>query len=418
MMNRRTFLQASGTAAALGIAPRSRAADSARPSPGELEDRAAAAPLLDLPRELGPVTLATIDLLERDGFYVVRVRASDGSEGMAVGNELHMGALWPVLTHKLRDFCLGRDAAAYEHWLPQLLHHKSNYKLQGMGLWLPLANLEFAILDLLGRRSGQPVHALLGGLRTPRIEVYQAFDDRHLDAEQSVAAMAASVAATGARAAKFKVGGRMSRNVDSRPGRTEAIIPLARQVLGADFTLYADSNGSYDVPESIRIGRLLQEQHIGFFEEPVPFDRFDDTLSVARALDIPIAGGEQDASLYNMAWMLAHGALRVAQPDLFYFGGVVRSRWVARMAELVGALCVPHISGAGTGYVYMLHFAAAMPNAGRFHEFKGGLPKGLPVTCATSSLKAEKGLVTVPTGPGWGVEIDPDWLAGATVLGA
>lgn len=417
-MNRRTFFQAAGAAAALHLAPRARAADSSRPTPNELEQRATATPLLDLPARLGPLVIERIELLERDGFYVVRVRTADGAEGHAVGNELHMGALWPVLTQKLRDFCLGRDAVAFESWLPELLRHGSNYKLQGLGLWLPLANLEFALLDLIGQCTNRPVHSLLGGLKTPRIEVYQAFGDREHDAEESVRRMVADVKASGARAAKFKVGGRMSRNVDSRPGRTEAIIPLARRALGNDFTLYADSNGSYDVPEAIRIGRILQEHRIGFFEEPVPFDRFGDTLEVAHALDIPIAGGEQDASLYNMAWMLAHGALQVAQPDLFYFGGMVRSRWVARMAEQVGAECVPHISGTGTGYVYMLHFAAAMPNAGRFHEFKGGLPKGLPVTCATSSLQAEQGRVTVPTGPGWGLTIDPDWLAGARALGA
>lgn len=400
------------------IVPRvARAQDSARPTPAELERLATVTPLLEVPAGVGPLVIERIDMLQRDGFFVVRVVSTDGAEGIAVGNELHMGALWPVLTRKLREFCLGRDACAFEAWLPELLRHGSNYKLQGLGLWLPLANLEFALIDLIGRRAGAPAHALLGGLRTPRVEVYQAFNDRDLDATESVRRMVAGVAASGAKAAKFKIGGRMSRNADSLPGRSEALIPLARRTFGPGFTLYADSNGSYDVAEAIRIGRILEEHDIGFFEEPVPFDRFDDTLEVARALRIPIAGGEQDASVYNFAWMLAHGALQIAQPDLFYFGGMVRSRLVARMAAATGAECVPHISGSGVGYVYMLHFAGAVPNAGRFHEFKGDIPKGLPVSCATSTLQAVNGFVDVPTGPGWGLEIDPEWLAGATVLG-
>src|SRR5690606_7819389 len=105
-------------------------------------------------------------------------------------------------------------------------------------------------------------------------------------------------------------------NADSLPGRTEAIIPLARRVLGDGLTLYADSNGSYDVAEAIRIGKLLESVRVAFFEEPVPFDRFEDTKAVADALDVPIAGGEQDASAYNLRWSLAHDALQIVQPDL------------------------------------------------------------------------------------------------------
>jgi L-alanine-DL-glutamate epimerase-like enolase superfamily enzyme len=389
---------------------------STRPSLAEVEDAAFGTPVFDFSAVgSAPVVIDRVDLLFRDGFYVVRVHDRDGGTGVAVGNELHMGALWLILLDKIVPFFLGKDARNWEALLDGVYRHRSNYKLQGVPFWIPLANLEFAVLDLLGRRARRPVHDFFGGLRSPRIEVYQAFSDRHRTAAESVEIMARTIAETGARAAKFKVGGRMSRNADSRPGRTEAIIPLARERLGPDITLYADSNGSYDVPESIRIGRLLEAHQIGFFEEPVPFDRFGDTLAVADALDIPIAGGEQDSSLYNFAWMLAHGALQIAQPDLFYFGGFARSLWVARMAAAVGAECVPHISGTGLGYLYMLHFAGSVPNAGRFHEFKGA-QRGLPYTCPTSSLEAEDGFVTVPTGPGLGVELDPDWLAGARLL--
>lgn len=428
MPSRRRFLAAAlATAAGAALPASVRAsspsssaklgiAGSSRPSIAEVESAAFATPVLDLSAVgTAPVVIDRIELFTRDGFYVVRVRDRDGAVGLAVGNELHMGHLWPLLTERIRPFYLGKNALEWETLLDGLYRWRSNYKLQGVPFWLPLANLEFAVLDLLGRRAGKPVHDFFGGLRTPRIEVYQAFDDRNRTAEESVENMVRTIAETGARAAKFKVGGRMSRNRDSLPGRTEALIPLARERLGADMTLYADSNGSYDVPESIRIGRLLEAHRIAFFEEPVPFDRFGDTLAVAEALDIPIAGGEQDSSLYNFAWMLAHGALQIAQPDIFYFGGFVRSLWVARMAAAVGAECVPHISGTGLGYLYMLHFAGAVPNAGRFHEFKGA-QRRLPYECPTSSLEAEDGTVAVPTGPGLGVELDPEWLAGATEL--
>jgi L-alanine-DL-glutamate epimerase-like enolase superfamily enzyme len=83
---------------------------------------------------------------------------------------------------------------------------------------------------------------------------------------------------------------------------------------------------------------------------------------------------------------------------------------VADMANTVGTQCVPHISGSGLGYLYMMHFVSAIPNAGPYHEFKG-FNTEIPIECSTSSLKSENGEVTVPTGPGLGVDIDPDYIA-------
>jgi L-alanine-DL-glutamate epimerase-like enolase superfamily enzyme len=154
---------------------------------------------------------------------------------------------------------------------------------------------------------------------------------------------------------------------------------------------------------------------VAFYEEPVPFDRFGDTKAVADALTIPIAGGEQDASIYNFKWSLAHDALQIVQPDLFYFGGFVRSIRVARMAAALGRDCTPHISGTGLGFVYMLHFAACVPNIGAHQEFKG-VSDDVPAHCPTSSLQSEGGFVTPPSGPGLGVELDPAWIEKARVL--
>lgn len=82
---------------------------------------------------------------------------------------------------------------------------------------------------------------------------------------------------------------------------------------------------------------------------------------------------------------------------------------VARMAEVKGLPCTPHISGSGLGYLYMMHFVSALGNAGPYHEFKG-LNKEIHMECPTSSLKVVNGKVKVPTGPGSGVNIDQDYI--------
>ncbi len=113
--------------------------------------------------------------------------------------------------------------------------------------------------------------------------------------------------------------------------------------------------------------------------------------------------------MWRFKWQLENDAFQIAQPDIFYFGGMIRSMRVAQMAHALGKKCIPHISNSGIGYIYMLHFVAAIPNAGPYHEFKG-VNKDIPMECETSSFKSENGKVTVPSGPGLGVEIDPDFV--------
>jgi L-alanine-DL-glutamate epimerase-like enolase superfamily enzyme len=203
----------------------------------------------------------------------------------------------------------------------------------------------------------------------------------------------------------------MSKNADSLPGRTEKLIPMVRETFGKGMTLYADSNSSYDVAKAIEVGRLMEEYDYAFYEEPCRFDHFEDTKAVADALRIPVAGGEQEFSEYGFRWMISHRGVDIVQPDLHYHGGFIRSMRVARMAHAAGLLCTPHMSGSGLGYLDAAIFASCIPNPVPFTEFKGDTD--IPVTSATSSLKCENGIVRVPSGPGFGIEIDPSFVRAA-----
>lgn len=357
-----------------------------------------------------PVIIASLELLRYGESFLCRVRSKDGAEGISVSNNDQMKSLYPVFVHRLQPYFIGKDARDLEKLLDEVYVYQSNYKLQGLALWIPLATIEFAILDLFGRLSGKPMGDLIGKVVNREIAVYQANNYRGKTAEESIVLIKKNVEETQAKALKFKVGGRMSNNADDPPGRTEKLVPLIRKTFGDKMVVYADSNGSYDAREAIRIGKLLEEYRFDFYEEPTPFDWYEETLQVAEALTIPIAGGEQEPSLHNFRCLIAHDALQIVQPDIFYFGGMIRSMKVARMAEAFGKACTPHISGNGIGYLYMMHFVSAVPNAGPFHEFKG-FNKELPFECKTSKLESNGGVVTVPSGPGLGIEIDPDYIS-------
>ncbi|MEX0987380.1 MAG: mandelate racemase/muconate lactonizing enzyme family protein, partial [Bacteroidales bacterium] len=350
------------------------------------------------------------ELLRFKNNFICRVRSKDGAEGLSVSNNSQMSSLYPVFINRLQPYFPGKDARKLDQLLDEVYVYRSNYKLQGLPLWVPLATLEFALLDMLGRIAGVSMSELLGTLHHREIGVYQANNHRGKSASESIEHIIETVEQSGAKALKFKVGGRMSRNRDYPPGRTEELIPLIREHFGNDMTIYADSNGSYDVPEAIRIGKILEKYQVDFYEEPVPFDWYEETRQVTEALEIPVAGGEQEPSLHNFRWLIANDGLDIVQPDIFYFGGMIRSLKVARMAEATGKPCIPHISGSGLGYLYMLHFVSILPNAGPYHEFKGFNPN-IPLECSTSDLTVHDGKVTVPTGPGSGIELDQDFVA-------
>jgi D-galactarolactone cycloisomerase len=181
------------------------------------------------------------------------------------------------------------------------------------------------------------------------------------------------------------------------------------------MAIHADANGSYDIPMSLRIGKIMQEHGLAFMEEPMAFDCYDETKEIADALPIPVAGGEQESSLRRFRWMIEHRGVDVVQPDLFYFGGFIRSIRVARMAAAAGMPCTPHMSDGGLGYLYVAHYASCVPNAGPFQEYKGR-DTTLPVSSESSTLRSVNGMLTVPTGPGLGVTIDPAFVKSAAIL--
>jgi L-alanine-DL-glutamate epimerase-like enolase superfamily enzyme len=315
---------------------------------------------------------------------------------------------YPVFLRRVVPVFLKKDARQLESLLWDVYRHDSNYKLQGLALWTNVAAMEMALLELLGQAAERPVADFFGGVRRRDIAVYRASGNRGNKPEEEVEYLRKLVADSGVRALKFRLGGRMSRNADSLPGRTEALIPLVRKAFGDRMTLYADANSSYDAREAIRIGRLMEEHRYAFYEEPCPFDWLWETKEVADALTIPIAGGEQECSLRRWQWVIDQRGLDVVQPDLHYGGGFLRATKVARMAAAAGMDVVPHMSGGGLGYLDVVQFASFTPNIGPFMEFKGNTD--LPVECPTSSLKCEKGVVRCPSGPGFGVRVDPDYV--------
>ncbi len=190
----------------------------------------------------------------------------------------------------------------------------------------------------------------------------------------------------------------------------QKLIPLSRKALGDRIAIHADANSSYDAAHAIPIGRRLEDINAVYFEEPCPFDDFDATRKVTEALRIPVALGEQESSHWRFQWCIRERVADIMQPDLFYYGGLIRSTRVARMAALRDMPTTVHLSG-GFGFVYSLHFASCTPLIGPWQEYKQGVETY--GKWFDPPLRIENGELSVPQGPGVGVADPREILQGA-----
>ena len=414
-VNRRSFLTGAMGAGAIGLNAADPDKDQAKQAVltgSNLHnlDKVMAAPVLKLDWFKSPVIIESIKLLKKGEDYFIHVRSKDGAEGVSLTNPPREQYLDKILNQLVIPFFIGKDARDLENLLWELYRWKDNYKLYGLALWSPQAWVEFAILDMLGRIAGKPLGALFGEIVRQEIPIYVASGRRDTTPEQEVEYLQKLVEESGAKALKFRVGGRMSRNADASPGRTEKLIPLVRKTFGDGIDIHADANSSYDPPQAIKVGRLLEEVKAVYFEEPCPFDHLEDTKLVADTLTIPVAGGEQEYSDWRFRWMIANHGVDIVQPDLHYYGGLIRSVRVARMAQLAKKPTTVHISG-GFGFVYMLHFASCVPDIGKYQEYKLGTEKF--GSWFDPAIKVKAGKMSVPSGPGVGIKDLAGLLNGA-----
>lgn len=365
----------------------------------EALDAAEASPVL-IQDALGEsVVIESIRLLEKDGEYYVHARSIDGVEGVAFTNG-KAPYYAPILTQLIIPYFIGKDARDLEDHLWEVYRHKSNYKMLGQPLWCPVAWVEMAILDLLGRASGKSIADLLGGAIRDRARFYVASGRRDSTPEEEVEYLQSLVDETHAPAIKFRVGGRMSQNEDASPGRTPKLIELSRKQFGDAIDIHADANSSYDPPQAIEVGRMLEDIGAVYFEEPCPFDHLEDTKVVTDTLTLPVSGGEQESSERRFRWMIQNMGVNIVQPDIHYYGGLIRSLRVSRMADVAGMPTTVHISG-GFGFIYMLIFVSIAKDIGSYQEYKRGIEKYADMF--NPALKIEDGEMTVPQGPGTGI---------------
>lgn len=339
---------------------------------------------------------------------IVRVRTDDGAEGYGQVAPSDADITATVLHRKVAPLVLGADPADFEAISDRVI--EANYKFPWSFICRALGGVDTAIWDLLAKRAGKSVCSLLGG-KARRLLVYGSSMSRTITPEAEAARLVRLRDQRGFRAFKVRIGKVCGHDQDQWPGRTAALVPAVRQALGDGVDLLADANSCYTAPKAVEIGRLLEDHGYCHFEEPCPYWELEWTAEVTAALKINVAGGEQDNDLAQWRRMFRMKAVRIAQPDVCYVGGFTRALRVAALARKAGLVCVPHSSNLSMVTVFTLHLFGAIPNAGRHLEFT--IESNPWKDLYQPPLEVHDGRVAVPAGPGWGVTINPDWLAKA-----
>lgn len=362
--------------------------------------------------------IARLETFTDEFVCFVKVTTDTGAFGWGQTSTYNADITATVFHRQVVPWVLGRDATDIQALIDRV--EEKEHKYPGSYRCRALAGLDTALWDLHGRLAGKPVVELLGG-KPGRLRAYASSMKRDITPRDEARRLAALRDAHGFTAFKWRVAAECGRDIDEWPGRTEEIVPTVSRALGDGIDKLVDANSGYSPARAIEVGRLLEQEGIGHFEEPCPYWHLEQTKLVTDALSLDVTGGEQDWDLATWRRMIDLRAVDIVQPDVMYMGGIARTLTVARMAEQAGLPVTPHSANLSLVTMCTMHLLGAIPNAGKYLELSIEGPDYYPWQqdlFLGDPYRVVDGHVTIPAEPGWGVEIDPQWLARAAYRSA
>jgi galactonate dehydratase len=304
--------------------------------------------------------------------------------------------------HEMGRYLIGQDPRRIEHhW--QAIYRGAFYR-GGPVLTSALSGVEQAMWDVTGKWLGVPVHQLLGGAVRDRIRVYCHVGGGSLDAYAKSARAGVEKGFSAIKTGLFEA----VRFVESKAfvARAAERMAVLRQAVGDEVDIGVDFHGRVGPAMAIELAEAIKPYHPMFIEEPCLPENVDAMARVARATTVPIATGERLFTKWAFREVLEKGAAAILQPDLSHAGGIFEVRKIAAMAECYYAGVAPHCPLGPVSLAACLQLAACTPNFVCQEQ----------VNLGEGYLKApfvvKQGYVDVPTGPGLGIEVDEEALAG------
>ena len=281
-----------------------------------------------------------------------------------------------------------------------------------------LSGVDIALWDIVGKVAGLPIHKLIGGAHREDVAVYgygmMLRPEPTLELAARFKDEAAAIRDKGFAATKMKVG--------FGPRDDVVLAEAVRKGVGDDFRFMVDANHCYTTSDAFYVGRALGELDAYWFEEPVAPEDLDGYRELRAGLNVNIAGGEAEFNRWGWRSLLEARGLDIAQPEVCALGGITEYLRVLALCHAHFTPVINHVWGSAIAVVTNLHLLAAMPPLpGGLHpwepmlefdttdnEFRDKLVANLPDI--QDQMRKNGGRVSVPTGPGLGVEPDLDLI--------
>jgi len=347
------------------------------------------------------------------GATLVEVQTDDGITGW--GEALCQGLQPPeiaaaAIEHALKHLVVGEDPLQPEVLWHRMYHYTRDYGQKGAVVGA-ISGIDIALWDICGKARNTPVAKLLGGAFRTRVEAYATgfYRIKGKGEAARLAQEAEGHVARGFRAMKIKLGFGIDDDLE--------VMREIKRVAGKQEVMI-DVNHAYSVADAIRLGRELEDMgwRLRWYEEPVVQEDLDGYAEVRRALATPIAGGENEYTLFGFKQLLEKRGIDIAQPDICIAGGFTGCRHIVALAHAHGVQVNPHVWASAVGQAASLQLIASIPVAN--HAL---FPKDILLEFDTSShpfrneltsdpLKQKGGWVEIPQKPGLGIDVNRNIL--------
>ncbi|HEY3966465.1 MAG TPA: galactonate dehydratase [Planctomycetaceae bacterium] len=301
--------------------------------------------------------------------------------------------------HEVEPYLVGKDPRqVVHHW--QAIYRHAFYR-GGPVLTSALSGIDMALWDIKGKALGVPVYELLGGPTRSKVRVY-AHAKTPEDVKRRIAAGFTALK-TGPQFRR-----KYPRYVENPAEIGYAIEQFAalRQAAGNAIDIAIDFHGKISPALAKQLIKGLEPHSPMFIEEPVNCQNHDVMAEIARGTHLPIATGERVFTKWGFREVLEKQAAMILQPDLCHAGGITEVRLIAGMAEAYYATIAPHNPLGPISLAAGIQIAASIPNF--LCQEQVSLGEGY----LKQPFVVREGYVDVPTGPGLGIELDEQALAG------
>jgi L-rhamnonate dehydratase len=339
---------------------------------------------------------------------VVKVHTDEGVTGIGEVDSSSLVAkaiIEAPLSHKicrgLAECVLGQDPFEIDRLIHRMYEGTIFFGRQGAAIQA-MSGVEIALWDIVGKATGKPVYQLLGGGFRKKFKAYASilFGDTPAETKR----IAGKLVKEGYQAVKFGWGP-MGESEASDIAHVEA----ARSGLGPDVELMVDAGLCWDTATAIRRARQFEKFNLTWLEEPLHPDNIQGYAKLSAQSPMRIAAGEEVCDVAEFRTLMDVGGIDVAQVDVTRVGGLARAKRIGWDSAERHRLCVNHSYKTGINIAASLHFVAALPNT---HYFEYCVEQGdLRRHLTRQAFSVIDGDISVPEGPGLGVDLDEEVVA-------